>query len=75
MAKFRATESFTFTGANGKPRVIMKGALVDGRDPDYRGREHLFAAVDRPGQRGPAVEDATAEPGARRSLGRPRGRR
>jgi hypothetical protein len=52
---------------------------VDGRDPDYRGREHLFEpvelAADRPGLRASGVEDASAEPNARRSLGRLRGRR
>lgn len=74
MAMFRATESFTFTGRNGAARTILKGTLMDGRDPDLKGREHLFElAADRPGLRGSAVEDATAEPNARRSLGRPRG--
>lgn len=72
---YRAIESFTFTGRNGQPRTVMKGTLIDGRDPDFKGREHLFAAVtDRPGLRASGVEDASAAPGALRSL-RLRGRR
>lgn len=76
MAKYRAKQSFAFTGRNGVERVILKGTVINGRDPDYKGREHLFELVtDRPGLRRSAVEDASAEPGALRSLGRVRGRR
>lgn len=76
MAKYRAIESFAFTGKNGAPRAITVGTLVNGRDPAYKGREHLFElAADRPGRRASGVEDASAEPNARRSLGRPRGAR
>jgi hypothetical protein len=73
MAVFRAVESFAVTGANGVPRVVTAGTLMDGRDPDFKGREHLFELVAaRPGLRASGVEDASAEPNARRSLGRRR---
>ena len=79
MAVFRAVESFAFTGRNGVPRVITVGTLMADSDPDFKGKAHLFEPVEiaaaRPGRRMAGVEDATAEPGARRSLGRPRGRR
>jgi hypothetical protein len=79
VAKYRAIKSFEFTGKNGVSRVILKGTLIDGRDPNFKGKEQFFEpvelAADRPGLRRSAVEDATAEPNARRSLGRPRGRR
>jgi hypothetical protein len=42
MAKYRAIESFAFTGKNGASRVIVKGAIIDGRDPDFKGREQFF---------------------------------
>lgn len=75
MAKYQAKESFAFQGRNG-PRTIVKGTVVDGRDPDLKGRERFFElAGDRPGRRGSAVEDASAEPNGRRALGRPRGGR
>jgi hypothetical protein len=76
MAVFRAKESFALTDRNGVRRVVSAGTLMDGRDPALKGREHLFElAADRPGLRRSAVEDATAEPNSRRSLGRPRGQR
>jgi hypothetical protein len=81
MAKvLRAIESFAFTGKNGVPRVIHVGELVDARDEAYRGKAHLFEPVEvaaaRPGlRRAGLVEEATAEPNRKRSVGRPRGRR
>lgn len=71
MAVYRAVKSFT--GRDG--RVIRRGDLVDDRGPEYRGREHFFELAARPGRRASAVEEATAEPNARRTLGCPRGRR
>lgn len=81
MAKmFRAVQAFTFVGRRG-PRTFRKDDVVSGRDPDFRILPaHLFEPVDdaaaRPRLRAAGVtEDAAAEPNARRTVGRPRGRR
>lgn len=56
----------------GIPRVMRPGALVQDNDPVIKGRENLFEDVDTYVQkRVRRVEDATAEPGGRRSLSRP----
>ncbi len=50
--------------ANG--RTISDGELVDPKDPIVKGREALFEKAES----APVVEQATAEPGARRSVRR-----
>lgn len=57
----------------GVPRVLRPGALVPDNDPVLKGRENLFEDVEEFLKRkAPSVEDATSEPGARRSLTRPK---
>lgn len=58
---------------NGRPRVLHVGDLVDEDDPVMRGRTHMFEDVEAtvPHRAEPAVEQATAEPGERRSVTRP----
>jgi hypothetical protein len=52
---------------------MRPGQLVADDDPVIKGREHLFEDVDAFMERQtPRVEQATAEPGARRSLTRPK---
>lgn len=59
--------------AGGVPRVLRPGTLVPDDDPVIKGREHLFEDVEAyMDRRAPQVEDATAEPGTRRSLTHPR---
>lgn len=57
----------------GRPRVLHVGDLVDEADPVMRGRTHLFEDVQAtvPHRAEPEVEQATAEPGERRSVTRP----
>jgi hypothetical protein len=79
MAIFSANQSFCFDSKDGVPRTFRKGTLISDNDPDYKGREALFEPVEdaaaRPGLRAAGVtEDASAEPNARRSIGRPRRR-
>lgn len=57
---------------NGTPHMFKVGQLVDGDDPVIKGREGLFEDVetyvsDRSASR---VEQATADPGEKRSVGR-----
>ncbi|WP_327160550.1 hypothetical protein [Streptomyces zaomyceticus] len=57
---------------NGSPHMFKVGQLVDGDDPVIKGREALFEDVetyvsDRSATR---VEQATAAPGEKRSVGR-----
>jgi hypothetical protein len=75
----RAIEAFAFTNHTGCPRVITPGVLMSTDDPDYKGKESLFEPVEvaaaRPGLRAAGiVEDTSAEPNAKRSVGRPRRR-
>ncbi|MEU2075424.1 hypothetical protein [Streptomyces sp. NPDC013489] len=57
---------------DGAPRVITVGQLVDGDDPIVRGREANFEDVETyVSSRKTRVEEATAAPGAKRSVGRP----
>ncbi|WP_435215907.1 hypothetical protein [Streptomyces sp. bgisy034] len=68
----RCKAAFAAT-VNGVPKVMRPGTLVPDDDPVIKGREHLFEDVDAFMQRKtPRVEEATAEPGARRSLSLPR---
>jgi hypothetical protein len=71
MATLRAREPFSFNDINGVPQIVAAGDLFDSADRNIKGREHLFEAVevnvDRR-RKATSVEDATAEPGAKRSL-------
>lgn len=72
MATLRAKEPFSFNDINGVPRNVSAGDLFDSADRNVKGREHLFEAVevdvDRRRKATGGVEDATAEPGTKRSL-------
>lgn len=75
MAIKRCKSSFA-AAVRGVPRVMAVGTLVDEDDPILKGREDLFEDVELHVQgRASRVEQATAEPGARRSLGRPLAKR
>lgn len=72
MAIKRCKAAFAAT-VNGTPHMFKVGQLVDATDPVIKGREALFEDVetymsDRSATR---VERATAEPGEKRSVGRP----
>lgn len=71
MATLRAREAFSYNDINGVPHNVAPGDLFDSADRNVKGREHLFEtveiAVDRR-RKATGVEDATAEPGAKRSL-------
>lgn len=47
-------------------RIIRRGQLLDAKDPIIKGREHLFADPNE------VVEQATAEPGEKRTVRRSR---
>lgn len=72
MATLRAKEPFSFNDINGVPRNVSSGDLFDSADRNVKGREHLFETVevdvDRRRKATAGVEDATAEPGIKRSL-------
>jgi hypothetical protein len=71
MAIKRAKASFV-AYIGGAPRLVNAGDLIDESDPVVAGREDLFGSIEdhmaRPGR---TVEQATSEPGERRSVGRP----
>lgn len=71
---FRAKEPFACADGNGVVRSIAPGALFSVDDPIYKGRRHLFEPVEVAAARAAGVEDATAEPGALRSVSTVRGR-
>ncbi|GHH87820.1 hypothetical protein [Streptomyces capitiformicae] len=72
MAIYRCKEPFRTT-VNGAKRVVPAGELIEDSDPVFKGREHLFQKVDDyVARHSPTVERATAEPGEKRGLGRPR---
>lgn len=61
---------------DGVPRMYTVGQLVDASDPVIKNREGLFEDVethmaDKAARQAPRVEQATAEPGEKRSVGRP----
>ncbi|WP_412079041.1 hypothetical protein ACLF6K_37490 [Streptomyces xanthophaeus] len=67
----RCKASFA-ASVNGTPHMFNVGQLVDADDPVIKGREALFEDVETyMSARGAQVEQATAEPGDRRSVGRP----
>lgn len=73
MAIYAAKEAFTFD-QDGVPRFFASGTLVSDDDPGFKGREHLFQAVEvAAAARAAATETAAAAPGEHRS--RTRGRR
>lgn len=72
MAIKRCTSAFA-ASVDGVPRMYTVGQLVDASDPVIRGREALFEDVethmaDKAARQAPKVEQATAEPGERRSV-------
>lgn len=74
MAIKRCRASFA-ASVRGVPRVMAVGTLVSEDDPILKGREHLFEDAEVHVQERARVEQATAEPGRRRSLTRPVGKR
>ena len=73
----RAKSSFSAV-IGGTPRVVTEGTLVEDGDPILRGREHLFETVETfMSDRAPQstekapVEQATAEPGEKRTVRKP----
>ena len=68
----RAKEPFSYVDVNGVPVNVSPGDLFDSTNPDVKKRAHLFEAVEvtaeRRKRRASGVEDATAEPGAKRKL-------
>ena len=72
MAIKRCKASFAVS-VNGVPRMVTAGQLVEASDPVIKGREHLFEDAETyVSDRAPKVEQATAEPGERRSVLPPR---
>ncbi len=67
-AIYRAREAFAFTDKRGVPRVVNAGDLIAADDPSLKGKIHLFEQVELAAARASGVEEATAEPGSRRSL-------
>ncbi|MFD3532042.1 hypothetical protein [Streptomyces sp. NPDC058664] len=71
MAIKRAKSSFV-AYIDGAPRLVNAGDLIDDSDPVVTGREALFGSIeDHVAGMGRSVEQATAGPGERRSVGRP----
>lgn len=74
MAVYRAREGFSYDDASGVPRIVAAGSLMSDTDPGFKGRENLFEPVEAhvvaesARRRGKSVEDASAEPNARRSV-------
>lgn len=82
MTTLRANQSFTaYNRKTGDMRPVPAGTLVDSSDDVVKGRESLFDKVedfvekygrkDRSVVYNKTVERASAEPGERRSVGRP----
>ena len=87
MAILRAKEPFSYFDGSGVPRVVRPGDLFESTDPALKGRGHLFESTD-PALKGrghlfesvevgaerrrSTVEDASAAPGEKRSVGAPR---
>lgn len=75
MAVKRAKEAFAVV-ADGVPRVVRAGDLLDDRDPVVKAHKHLFedvAANNKPYEtrESEPTEQATAKPGEKRSAPRP----
>ncbi|MFC8277191.1 hypothetical protein ACFUJR_32605 [Streptomyces sp. NPDC057271] len=72
MAIKRCKASFAVS-VNGVPRMVTVGQLLDASDPVIKGREALFEDAETyVSGRAPKVEQATSEPGERRSVLPPR---
>ena len=71
MAIKRSTVSFAAI-VDGVPKVIPVGHLVEDGDPLLNGRTHLFEPVEAHVSRQRGVEEATATPGEKRNVRRPR---
>lgn len=72
MAIKRCRASFAVS-VGGVPRMVTVGQLVEASDPVIKGREHLFEDVEtHVSDRALKVEQATADPGERRSVLPPR---
>jgi hypothetical protein len=76
MAIKRCVAAFA-ASVDGVPRMYTVGQLVDASDPVIKGREALFEDVethmaDKAARQAPRVEQATAEPGEKRSVMPPR---
>lgn len=73
MAVYRAKQGFAYDDVDGTPRIVVPGTLMSDTDPGFKGREELFepveahVATESARRRGKSVEDASAEPGVRRS--------
>lgn len=71
---FRAREAFSYNDESGVPVVVTPGKLVSSDDPGYKGRESFFEPLEdrlrteKAVRSGRGVEDATAEPNAKRSV-------
>lgn len=68
----RCTSAFAVS-VDGAPRMYTVGQLVAASDPVIKGREALFEDVethmaDKAARQAPRVEQATAEPGEKRSV-------
>lgn len=77
MAVLRCIDAFAYTDRRtGRDTVVTAGALFKDTDPRVQGREHLFEVVDQEIEKVKVdpvpVEQATAAPGERRRVGRPR---
>lgn len=82
MAVLCCTDAFAYTEPNGVQRVLRPGDLVDDHDPCVKGREVYFETVEANVHRaterakgGPVegvIEQATKEPGEKRTRGRPK---
>lgn len=78
----RADQPFAVQLPNGTPLMIQAGDLFYSDDPVVKDRERLFGDVsirtsagprERSSVTGSAVETASAEPGGRRRMTRPKG--
>ena len=56
---------------DGAVELYNPGRLVDGANPVVKGRESYFEPVEVAAARHAGVEQATAAPGEKRSVGRP----
>ena len=61
---FRAKSGFSYDDENGSPVTVNRGDLVRRGHPVLKGRDELFEPVDNKVRFD--VEEATAEPGAKR---------
>lgn len=62
----RAVTSFIVADKKGIGRLVSEGDLLPVDDPVMKGRAHLFVDLEE------GVEQATASPGEKRSVRRPR---